>query len=1129
MATLLPVSIQAQTYTTRYLKTGIHQMLEDGTLYRIPFDSLRLDMTGAEEMSPLAVESGKTAVIELRSGQVLKVYGSDALIQTQLPEKAYAAYPGIMIPAGSTLMVFGNGEVIAYGGKAAQGVIGHNGGTPLVDAYTTQTGNGGAGGRGGNGSAPGIGGKAGVGGSGAPATIGFSGDNNDFFGSHKDPVSGANGEDGTSGDGMGKLMVVGNIKVTSVAGAGTPFETKYGARGAQRGYLAELHYIYASYGGAGGNGGAGDAALYDIGGGAPGAGGGGAGAAGGVDSRTILEGPGTYAYTGQGGKGGDSADPEISGHHGEGLPSKAGITGGLGGKPGSHGAQGNILVSSNVTLNATYDESTLEYITSSDQIPESIRKMMARKIVGATWTDGKLAIEMYYNQEMPQTAVNVLTDASKGNFLGYVDQFGKNVYNEKGEFAVDSADHSINFYLDSITSKWYITANDSVVLHPHWTGVKNIHVVRYMENPNFMGNSADPKRYYSSDSIFAEVITVPAETKDMTVKVPVFTDHSGKTVVSKDLYSFTGDATNDSVTITIPADQSVTTVELMFNEKRFNLAYEGLEDDIMSNQCTNIDDYTRAGALPFGKAINFPAFRQWEGRTLSHWEVKGADGKYQELTSDVMPAHDITIRPTFKEALFKTSLQLKGKGTAAVYVVTGNDTVSVEELDGIPYHANVLVTTTAKAKYRRVRAEVLRSITRKTVDAEVTDSTIFFPMPDDDAIIYVENEYHPHCTLAVLKSTENALGAENVVYYVTKDNKKFYTNDNDYYKFKGESFGGKVSELEYGVGDKLYLHTDFKGNDGSREAKLYIVRNFNNEKIRMEEVWRSQQGSADSTFYFYQLNIDSVMTETDVPLEIMWNNPRTQYHVQAVNSSKSHVDAIYSNGRDISNTAISYMNDPIEFHVATTDSTFNANNVMIEYFSGFDQMLISGGINTTSEGNFTLVMPESNVRITLTDGAKYSITTQPASDGTMLSAPFMATAGYPVICTIKYAENAVIPDEDDIHIYVNGVDVEASPELRYNSMVKSMGEFFKSDLTSGTKNDNRIRTKAFIMPACNAVITLGTEATGIEHADAVLESYSNAVYNLQGQKIAEMKNGRIVNGSMPKGVVIINGNKYLNK
>lgn len=1106
---LVALSLQTQATNIKYLRSGIHQVLEDNTLYRIPFDSLVLNMTRMEGASPLTIDSGNTAVIELRNGQVLEVFGSNAFIQTDVPAKCYAAYPGIRIAAGATLVVFGNGEVIAHGGQAAAGTFGQNGTSGQVNYSIFAGGNGGAGGHGGNGSAPGIGGHAGSGGDGGAMMKAFSGP---LRGNHSN-----DGQDGTSGEDMGTLMLIGNIHVHSEAGRGTPFVQYFATRGANCYFYDHGYFFSAGFGGGGGNGGAADAARYDIGGGAPGAGGGGSGACGGVVSGDEEHIP---VYTGAGGRGGDSFDPELSGCHGEGEPD---CIGGLGGHPGAYGANGAILMTDNVVLNASIDPDSRSIITSVDQIPEAVRQLMSRKVVGANWTDGQHELPLFYNQEMPQTPVVVPVDESKGNFLGYVDQYGKVVYDAAGTLAVDTVDHSINFFYDSIASRLFVTPNDSVQLHARWSGVKSIHVVRYVENPNFSGNSADPKRYTTSDQIYADVFTVANVEHDTTLTISLFANHAGQVVVDSTLYVYAGSADNDSVVLNIPESDSIITLALMFDGKKYALSYEGLDDDIMSNQCINIDTYTRAGNLSLGKVINFPAFRQWQGHALKGWEHKDADGNYVPFTEEVMPAENLVLRPVFEDVLFHTTVVSNGNGEVSVFVVNGNDTICVDSLPGIPYHANILVSTVAAPKYLRVKAEVKRSTSGEHVETELTDSTITFPMPDDDALILIENMYHPHKTLTVLKMTESSLGAENIVYHVSKDNQTFYTNDNDYYQFSEDKLAGTIADLEFAVGDRLWLHTDYKNDDGSRESSLYVLRN-SKDAASITEIRKSQIGSSDSTYYFYQITVDSVMMETDVPIEILWSNPRTPYHIETVSCQTASISAIYSNGRNISTTAIAYMNDPIEFMVASQDSMFTTNNIIMEYFDGYDQILLNGGVNASGTGSFLLTMPESDVRITLTDSAQYSISAISPRSGAILSAPMRAAVGYPVICTIRYADDVEVPADEDIHIYVNGVEVDSSPSLRCESIIKNHDTMWELD-----ESDSRFRTKTFIMPACNAVVSLEAGETAVETITQDKPQGVEAVYNILGQKVAEMQNGRVVRGTMPKGVVIINGNKYLNK
>lgn len=201
-------------------------------------------------------------------------------------------YAGILLPNGSTLIILGEGEVVAKGGNAGSGANGGKddntkGGAGVIDLGSEYYGGrGGAGGAGGGGAGAGIGTNGGYGGYGGSKTSDGTrvtrGDKDHYSGT----ASNSGGQGGTA-DAMGNLYVQSSIILTTEGGlrgdnggAGTS-----GSTVRKEGEWNEKTHHVAGGGGGGGGGGAGDFA-YGIGTGGPAGGGGGSGGQGGIDFST---------------------------------------------------------------------------------------------------------------------------------------------------------------------------------------------------------------------------------------------------------------------------------------------------------------------------------------------------------------------------------------------------------------------------------------------------------------------------------------------------------------------------------------------------------------------------------------------------------------------------------------------------------------------------------------------------------------------------------------------------------------------------------------------------------------------------------------------------------------------------
>lgn len=202
--------------------------------------------------SALTVVGNGVVVINFKNGKRLN-----------LSAPTYSRFPALFLKKGQTLLLMGDGELIAQGGnvsrKAESGENGDNAGWET-------TGRGGSGGRGGDGVAPGIGNISGIGGAGG-AGGGW----------------GNIGSNGTAGADAGNMIIMGNVKVTSVSGQQQSSNPSYQAQAGHAHYVYRLagNCWYTTGGGGGGNGGVGGTPKYSLCGGSGGGGGGGGSGVGG--------------------------------------------------------------------------------------------------------------------------------------------------------------------------------------------------------------------------------------------------------------------------------------------------------------------------------------------------------------------------------------------------------------------------------------------------------------------------------------------------------------------------------------------------------------------------------------------------------------------------------------------------------------------------------------------------------------------------------------------------------------------------------------------------------------------------------------------------------------------------------
>lgn len=317
-------------------------ILWNGNIYY--FDTSR-DFVNTNFAAGLNLQTGGTAVIYIEKDVTVTCTGSKA-------NGLLESYPGIYVPANSTLIVTGEGKLVATGGPASNGWNGYPGYSYANPDANQGTSRGGAGGFGGNGGGAGIGGKSGIG-----AEKGKCETQSYYWrysGWGCDGSSGGSGSDGGDGEACGNVYLLGHVTVNAHGGAAG----KGGSAGkSDPDSHAEGKSYWLNVGSSGGGGGgAGGAAGHAIGGGGAGGGGGGAGGGGTI----IWDGNKNFYAQGGVGGGGLAADPS-----GNGSPDHAtgggwtedysgkyvGGNGGAGGNAGKYGDDGKLYINEAVVLN----------------------------------------------------------------------------------------------------------------------------------------------------------------------------------------------------------------------------------------------------------------------------------------------------------------------------------------------------------------------------------------------------------------------------------------------------------------------------------------------------------------------------------------------------------------------------------------------------------------------------------------------------------------------------------------------------------------------------------------------------------------------------------------------------------
>lgn len=1110
-----------QSRKTDFLLTGTSQILKDATMYRPVYDTFELDFSQTLGQAPIKVDSAVVAVIKLRKGQTIKVTGSNAYSKTDTPVSVIPAKPGIEIHPCGTLIVMGEGEVIAYGGRAGDGTMGEMGGCGSAQNGHATPGFGGAGGFGGGGSAPGIGGIGGLGGVGGKR-VETSDHKVDF---HKDmelySQDGNKGGPAGNGGNMGKLIVLGGIKVTAVAGAQGVTPSGYAPRGSvdiyrNRGGFMRLelsNLCKVGYGGSGGNGAAGEAANYGIGGGGAGGAGAGSGGAGGIHSRSTSD--HIKFYTGQGGRGGDSNVEKLAGRHGGGLPLDGHGYGGKSGATAVHGQPGSILYTATTDLSgSTYKSESAYLINIIDSIPQSVRQFIVHSMKCDVWED-KQPYSYYYGQEIKPEKVQ-RQESKEKTFLGYYDEHGHRIYDADGNPNFAACNEF--FTHDTKNDKWYWSAFKDVELTPRYGGSTRIIAIHHVADPNFNGRQSDESRFDNPDYIFTEQIDVPEEDIETVHTYDAYMSlaDGSKMIINKELYK----AQSEHVDVNVYPHMDVAYVDFFYDGNAHTLKWDGISDRFFSFACLNESTYTKDGSYAYGKTIVPPAFKTFEGNIVTGWVAKDGNGNTIQFDG-TLPNCDITLSPIFSKQTYN-----------AMATECENGTVSLSATKDINFGDKVTIDAVANKHYILESVKAINTLTGSELQI-AQDNT--FVMPDADVKIIATFKYHPHATLDIYKAAEGGDAfVENVKCFITIDgdeSKMIYTNDNDYFKFDEGKYK-PVESLEFTTKNILNIFPEYVGDKGAREPHLYVYDKNDGDDV-VDEIQLGGNTFNGTQRHCFRLIINNDDNIISYPLELYYSASRPKYVIKEEmpeGTSILHIEAI---GRDITDEKKAYGDEVIAFTLSSNIKQYQYGSVTVEYDYGFDKKYqnISPSSEETekdedekslSDMTFSFVMPDADVVIHVDDGEFQDIETQEFSFGS-IHAPACAVPGSFVPCTILLnnindIETDYLPNIDEnFDVWVNGAPAQKDDDSYvYDSSRRKVSEWMSPNyLNPDLDDDFRIIHTYFQMPESSAYVHLpGYSPDGIKEIENDFSKKGNSgIYSLSGLQLSKPQRGiNIIDG-----------------
>ncbi len=570
------------------LPTTPNSVLQNGVVY-IVSENTTITASKAGESGLQVASGGAQVVIDIKAGVTLTVTGANAVNAADAADETdHPGMPGILVPVGSTLVIIGDGTLVANGGNASNGGNGGNGenagGKTGVSANftfaqgdTRYGGAGGNGGDGGNGAAPGIGGRGAIGAKGG-ISAGKGGTTNRYNG-----AAGGNAGEAAASGGMGTVYLLGTVKVTATSGT----QGSNGAAG-NNGYWGTTNGLtiggnkvyHFGGGGAGGGGGMGMVPSLCIGAGGAGGIGGGAGGQGGADfgKKNIESTAKEASCMGGSGKGvATQTDVQDNGSVKNGNKQNWTSTGGAGGTMGTVGTSGEqgklwILGTSAEKRinNTTYTATNAEYIT---EIPEEIVKLYQITITfnneGGSQAISPIDIEI--GEKTPALTSFTVPTKDGYYFEGYFTEAvdGEKIYAHDGTI---------------IDTERTFTADR--MLHAHWINTRFTVVWDY----SYIDRDGEIKTVNEEDKSKSATVKFNAGDYNMTVSAGTeqsgIGNYTGHTIATATINAIVGAGTNNTSTIYVTEEQlktlAITAKAILGDENKYVTTNVSSHETVMS-------------------------------------------------------------------------------------------------------------------------------------------------------------------------------------------------------------------------------------------------------------------------------------------------------------------------------------------------------------------------------------------------------------------------------------------------------------------------------------------------------------------------------------------------------------------
>lgn len=989
------------------LKSGIYIVVSDLSL---DMNSYGVNINGPA----IKIAEKSTVTIIIPAGKILSLVGRNA---RQGDYNQTNAYPAIELPSSSTLILKGSGTLNAIGGNGDSGnSYGRTGGNGDYSCHDWAAGGpGGEGGEGGYGSAPGIGTPAGKGGKGGKCEGKALCPQKLEYNRMSDKKSG-NGKDGGSTSTMGQLIILGNLTVKSIPGSVPRFvqtNADHGVSTFDEHNRSCRDYFSCGSGGGGGQGGAAVRARYGIGAGAPGAGGGGAGGSGGVDDqywRRNLD-----WFNGRGGEGGKST----AGNGGNGKREDGfddgGAYGGDGGKCGKAGNNGKVYYSITSTFNGGDAECfSMDYATSLNELSkEEILKILPvsdiHQIRGAVWGSTN-SIDFYSGMSLSAAAPKVVLPTAHSDthkFAGYADQYGNQVYNEKGELdIVKNADFFP--YVATNDKKWFINSDVDITLNEIRQNTVRLFVSHYIEDPNFSAGD-NYNRYSSHAPVFSEdtVLNVQSGTS-VTFTVKAFHDIHGN------LLDFSGEG-RDSLyysgirdeLVYLDGTQPIVKASLIYDRKSYPLEWDYssmLTDEEFDALLENEDTYTRSGMVKYGQEIIPPRLKRYKNIEFVYWQNELDNFSRLQGT---MPANG--VKAVLKDGINKAS-----------YLITQNvdqtDTecdITCSKLTDIAYQEPVDILAHFVGDTRISNISVVNNLTGDALAlTQKNDSVFSFLMPGSDVTVnarFVKAHYKLMSSISNKYATKVAIKDPKGIYY---------TDDNDYFHFADSLLGGGLDDLAVYQGERItvipeidqsMIETDeqeyefrpmvqvHKGNDkyddhtwdkneiyGGRVYRSYVYDIVEAKETHVKVVWTKRVNKKIVINHHndmgYHANISEIFTDAspDVYSELSMEGQKNLFSTD---------------------TLVACYNDVVCFAVESDCPDFDESNITVTYFDVLLNRDIqvpvrtAGSVDGSGKMYYQFVMPGRNTEINLYTGRKVVLGSNlPSSSNYMAGDEFVSAS-----------------------------------------------------------------------------------------------------------------------------------------